>query len=106
MYRVIDRKGFMSDLPGPGVLDFREAVGLGADLLGGKGAGLAAMLARGLRVPPGFIVTTTSNRFRLTGDLSPEVRDQVRAALSDLERQRGRRLGDVRTPLLVAVRSG
>jgi pyruvate,orthophosphate dikinase len=107
MYRVLDRKGFMSDLPGPGVLGFREAVGLGADLLGGKGAGLAAMLARGLRVPPGFIVTTTTcNRFRLAGDLSPEVRDQVRAALTDLERQRGRRLGDVRAPLLVAVRSG
>src|SRR5258705_1506864 len=107
MYRVIDRKGFMSDLTGPGVLGFRDAVGLGADLLGGKGAGLAAMLAKGLRVPPGFIVTTTTcNRFRTAGDLSPAVRDQVRTALSELERQRGRRLGDVRAPLLVAVRSG
>jgi pyruvate,orthophosphate dikinase len=107
MYRVIDRKGFMSDLTGPGVLGFRDAVGLGADLLGGKGAGLAAMLAKGLRVPPGFIVTTTTcNRFRTAGDLSPAVRDQMRTALSELERERGRRLGDVRAPLLVAVRSG
>jgi pyruvate,orthophosphate dikinase len=107
MYRVIDRKGFMSDLPGPGVLGFSEAQGLGADLLGGKGAGLAAMLARGLRVPPGFIVpTTTCNAFRRAGDLSQEVKDQVRHALSELERQRDRRLGDVGAPLLVAVRSG
>jgi pyruvate,orthophosphate dikinase len=107
MYRVIDRKGFMSDLTGPGVLGFRDAVGLGADLLGGKGAGLAALLAKGLRVPPGFIVTTTTcNRFRTAGDLSPAVRDQVRTALSELEQERGRRLGDVRAPLLVAVRSG
>jgi pyruvate,orthophosphate dikinase len=65
------------------------------------------MLDQGLRVPPGFIVTTTAcNRFRQVGDLSPSVRDQLRQALSELERQRGRGLGDRRAPLLVAVRSG
>lgn len=97
----------MPETLGPDVLSFRAAAGRGADLLGGKGAGLAAMLSRGLRVPPGFIVTTTAcARIRGGGELSQSVKTQIRDALAELETQRERRLGDATAPLLIAVRSG
>jgi pyruvate, orthophosphate dikinase len=89
------------------VLSFSSAHGEGAGLLGGKGAGLAATLAQGLNVPPGFIITTDAyNEFRRSGVLSDRVLANVRDHLQMLERVRGRRLGDPDSPLLLAVRSG
>ena len=40
------------------VYSFTGAYGLGRELLGGKGFGLADMVALGLPVPPGFTITT------------------------------------------------
>ena len=40
------------------VYSFQAADGDQRNLLGGKGAGLADMIAVGLPVPPGFIITT------------------------------------------------
>lgn len=37
---------------------FEEAYGLGKELLGGKGAGLAEMTHIGVSIPQGFTITT------------------------------------------------
>jgi pyruvate,orthophosphate dikinase len=76
-------------------------------LLGGKGAGLVEMVALGLPVPPGFILSTPCGRDVVAGgtlpdDLAAEVAERIRA----LEDGAGRRFGDDDSPLLVSVRSG
>src|SRR3984893_9906919 len=89
------------------VLSFADAAGMGAQLLGGKGAGLAAMRAQGLRVPPGFVITTAAcNEYRRTGAQPRTLATDVAAALAALEAERGLALGDPAAPLLLAVRSG
>jgi pyruvate,orthophosphate dikinase len=89
------------------VFGFAAADGRGAHVLGGKGAGLAAMAGQGLNVPPGFIITTQAcNESRRTGGLGQHLLDQLFSELGELERSRGRRLGDPADPLLLAVRSG
>jgi pyruvate, orthophosphate dikinase len=89
------------------VLSFADAAGMGAQLLGGKGAGLAAMRAQGLRVPPGFVITTAAcNECRRTGAQPRALATDVTAALAALEAERGLALGDPEAPLLLAVRSG
>ncbi len=79
------------------------------DLLGGKGANVAEM-TRVLgpeRVPGGFTITTEACVAYLeAGHEPPELEEQVAAALGDLERSAGKRLGDPADPLLVSVRSG
>src|ERR671933_257772 len=78
------------------------------DLLGGKGAGLAAMTQAGLPVPAAFTITTAAcNAYQQAGgSFPPGLWDQVLAALRRLEQQAGRVLGDASNPLLVSVRSG
>jgi pyruvate, orthophosphate dikinase len=80
------------------------------DLLGGKGANVAEM-TRVLgpeRVPAGFTITTEACVAYMEGDGDfPEgLKDQLATALSALEEQAGKRLGDPGDPLLVSVRSG
>lgn len=78
-------------------------------LLGGKGLGLAQMTQLGLRVPPGFTITTEACRefWALGGHTWPAgLERQVDDALATLEQQTGKRLGDPGCPLLVSVRSG
>lgn len=77
------------------------------DLLGGKGANLAEMTRLGLPVPPGFTITTEACRAYLErGAEPPALAGQVADALSALEADAGRSLGDPDDPLLVSVRSG
>src|SRR6267378_1850797 len=78
------------------------------DLLGGKGAGLAAMTQAGLPVPAAFTITTAAcNAFQQQGGQFPAgLWEQTLDALAQLERQSGRKLGDTANPLLVSVRSG
>src|SRR6266403_1611950 len=78
------------------------------DILGGKGAGLAEMCRAGLPVPPGFTVSTeVCNIYFENGNKTPaDVEDQTSEALSKLEKEMGRKLGDTADPLLVSVRSG
>ena len=78
------------------------------ELLGGKGAGLAEMSSLGIPVPPGFTITTeVCNAFYALGRRYPDGLDeQVRAAVSEVERLVGARFGDAENPLLVSVRSG
>src|SRR5579864_7567139 len=78
------------------------------DLLGGKGAGLAAMTQAGLPVPPAFTITTAAcNAFQSANKEFPQgLWEQTLASLHKLEAKSGRKLGDSANPLLVSVRSG
>jgi pyruvate,orthophosphate dikinase len=89
------------------VYEFAEGSRDMADLLGGKGAGLAEMTRLGLPVPPGFTVTTEACKVYLaTGEEPPELGVEAARALAGLERVMGRTLGAPEDPLLVSVRSG
>src|SRR4029079_14452498 len=85
-----------------------EAPAADKDLLGGKGAGLAAMTQAGLPVPASFTITTVAcNAYQAAGgDFPPGLWDQTVAALRRIEDKAGKRLGDAADPLLVSVRSG
>jgi pyruvate,orthophosphate dikinase len=77
-------------------------------LLGGKGANLAEMTNLGLPVPPGFTISTDACKaYMAGGDTLPDgLMDEVAVALTALEGNMGKRLGDDVDPLLVSVRSG
>ncbi len=77
-------------------------------LLGGKGANLSDMVSIGLPVPPGFTITTdTCARYYTEGRRLPKgLMDEVRGHIATLEKELGKKLGDMRNPLLVSVRSG
>jgi len=79
-----------------------------SSLLGGKGRNLAEMTSLGLPVPPGFVITTVACKAFLAGRgaFPAGMWDEVQAALRQLERTTGKRLGDAKRPLLVSVRSG
>ncbi|MHB1458672.1 MAG: pyruvate, phosphate dikinase [Armatimonadota bacterium] len=86
---------------------FREGNASMKDLLGGKGANLAEMTNIGLPVPAGFTITTeTCNEYTELGALPDGLWDDVIAALADVEKDMGKKLGDTTNPLLVSVRSG
>ena len=78
------------------------------DILGGKGASLAAMTRAGLAVPPGFTISTECCRaFLAGGGVWPDgLEREVRDAMGRLEDAAGRKFGDADNPLLVSVRSG
>jgi pyruvate, orthophosphate dikinase len=77
-------------------------------LLGGKGCELAEMTNLGIRVPPGFTVTTEAwSAYVGAGRRMPlGLWEELRLNLSRLEGLLGARLGDPAAPLLVSVRSG
>jgi pyruvate,orthophosphate dikinase len=85
-----------------------DAPATNRDLLGGKGAGLAAMTQAGLPVPPAFTITTAAcNAFQdANGQFPTGLWDQTLSALKQIEQKSGRTLGDPANPLLVSVRSG
>jgi len=85
-----------------------EGDGEWKDLLGGKGAGLAEMTKIGLPVPAGFTISTEAcDYFYKNNRKYPaELKKQVAASVSRLEKATRKKLGDPRNPLLVSVRSG
>lgn len=78
------------------------------DLLGGKGANLAEMTRLGIRVPPGFTISTRACNLyhERRRRIPPELRPQVERGLAKLEKLQRKRFGDTDDPLLVSVRSG
>ena len=89
------------------VQDFHSGGMEQADLLGGKGANLAEMTKMGIRVPPGFTVTTAACRAYLAdGEVPPELGAEVAEQIAAMEEAFGKRLGDAADPMLVSVRSG
>ena len=87
---------------------FEDGDGKRRDLLGGKGAGLASMTKAGLPVPPGFTITTEAcNEYVANDNTFPAgLWEQAMAALKEVEKKAGKKLGDSNNPLLVSVRSG
>jgi pyruvate, orthophosphate dikinase len=78
------------------------------DLLGGKGANLADMTLVPLPVPPGFTITTeTCGDYNDLGQKLPRgLMNEVREHLLRVEKATGKKFGDAKNPLLLAVRSG
>lgn len=76
--------------------------------LGGKGANLAEMTRIGVQVPAGFTIPTeVCNHYSDTDGSYPEgLREQVAAALKQVEEVMGAELGSETNPLLVSCRSG
>lgn len=93
---------------GGGKADGNESM---KNLLGGKGANLAEMAGHPklrLPVPPGFTLTTeVCTAYYNNKKKYPAILDaQVQKALAAVEKEIGKKFGDVNNPLLVSVRSG
>ena len=77
------------------------------NLLGGKGSNLAEMANMGIPVPPGFKLTTKVCLLYLKDNQYPDgLLEQVKKAISKLEKVNGKNFGDPENPLLLSVRSG
>ncbi len=78
------------------------------DLLGGKGANLAEMSRTGVRVPPGFTITTDMCRYYYANGkkLPKDFEKAMEVAMIKLEKSAEKKFGDAKAPLLVSVRSG
>ena len=87
---------------------FSEGNEMMRDILGGKGANLAAMVNLGLPVPQGFTVTTEAcNEYYADGKIiNDEMKKQIDECLERLEKLADKKLGGLENPLLVSVRSG
>ena len=95
-------------MPKKYVYQFEEAYGLGKELLGGKGAGLAEMTHIGVPIPQGFTITTEAcTLYYDSGKMLPDyiVKD-IFAAVKEVEKKTGKNFGGDKNPLLVSVRSG
>lgn len=91
------------------VYSFAEGDGKNKKLLGGKGANLCELTQTGIRVPPGFVITTEAC---LTFLNDPERRlpegliDQVTEHIRIIENLSKKKFGSSQNPLLLSVRSG
>ena len=90
------------------VYPFDEAYGLGKEILGGKGAGLAEMTHIGVRIPEGFTITTEAcTLYYESGKTLPDyLVNAIYDAIKGVEKQTGKTFGGTTKPLLVSVRSG
>jgi len=89
------------------IVAFDDADPAAVDRLGGKGAGLAQMTQAGLRVPPGFVITTEACRHYLERKAMPDgLAEQIFAELEALEQRSGKSFGHGPAPMLLSVRSG
>ena len=88
-------------------LTFAGADPAAVDRLGGKGAGLARMTQQGLRVPPGYVVSTDAcRRYLATASLPDGLVGELFEQLAALEASTGKTFGGGPVPLLLSVRSG
>lgn len=90
---------------------FKEAHGLGKELLGGKGAGLAEMTYIGVPIPQGFTISTEAcTLYYQSGKKMPEsLINEIDKGIKEVEKETGKSFGALeagKTPLLVSVRSG
>ena len=79
------------------------------NLLGGKGANLAEMSAIGIPVPPGFTITTevcTENNLLGQDSVVEMIKEEIEAAMVNIESVMSTKFGDNENPLLISVRSG
>lgn len=78
------------------------------NLVGGKGANLAEMVAIGIPVPGGFTITTDAcTEFYRNGEKWVDgLEEQIKENIVRLEQSMDAKFGDKENPLLLAVRSG
>jgi len=77
------------------------------NLLGGKGANLAEMANLGVRIPPGFTISTEVCRYYTAKHEYPDdLEQQIKENLKKVEQATNRGFGSRQRPLLVSVRSG
>ncbi len=91
------------------VYSFTEGDGKNKKLLGGKGANLCELTQVGIRVPPGFVITTEACLAFLADPerrLPEGLMDQVRSHLTLVEQVTHKKFGSEHKPLLLSVRSG
>ena len=90
------------------VFHFEQAYGLGKELLGGKGAGLAEMTHIGVPIPQGFTITTEacSLYYESNKSLPDFLVQDIYKAIKEVEKKTGKVFGGNKNPLLVSVRSG
>ena len=95
-------------MPKKYVYQFDESHGLGKELLGGKGAGLAEMTYIGVPIPQGFTITTEAcTLYYDSGKALPEsVIEEIKENVKKIEAKTGKNFGGDHNPLLVSVRSG
>jgi pyruvate,orthophosphate dikinase len=78
--------------------------------LGNKGLNLMRLIKYGMRVPPGFIITTEVFRFRdiieSYGPAEQNYKEQVGRHIRRLEERSGKSFGSPKNPLLLSIRSG
>lgn len=93
---------------GGGKADGNESM---KNLLGGKGANLAEMAGHPnlrLPVPPGYTITTEvcTHYYNNKKKYPLELTAQAQKAMAAVEKEMGKKFGDINNPLLVSVRSG
>ncbi len=90
------------------VYTFKEGNMSMRNLLGGKGANLAEMTEIGLPVPQGFTITTEAcTQYYEDGRvINDEIMGQAMDGVAWMEKENGKKFGDLENPLLVSVRSG
>ncbi|WP_031548404.1 pyruvate, phosphate dikinase [Oribacterium sp. FC2011] len=90
------------------VYTFKEGNMSMRNLLGGKGANLAEMTEIGLPVPQGFTITTEAcTQYYEDGrKINDEIMGQAMEGVAWMEKENGKKFGDLQNPLLVSVRSG
>ena len=85
-----------------------KKIKLPKNILGGKGANLSEMGRMGLPVPPGFTISTeVCNLFyKNKKKLNKKILNEINKELKLIEKDSGKKFGDIKNPLLVSVRSG
>ena len=78
------------------------------NILGGKGANLSEMGRMGLPVPPGFTISTEvcDLFYKNKKKLKPKIKNEINKELKNIEKDSGKKFGDLKNPLLLSVRSG
>ncbi len=78
------------------------------NILGGKGANLSEMGKMGLPVPPGFTISTEvcDLFYKNKKKLKPKIINEINRELKNVEKDSGKKFGDLKNPLLLSVRSG
>ncbi len=78
------------------------------NFLGGKGANLSEMGKMGLPVPPGFTISTKvcETFYKNKKKLNKNLINQIKKELKVIEKDVGKKFGDLKNPLLLSVRSG
>ncbi len=91
------------------VYSYKDGDGEDKKLLGGKGANLCKLTQAGIRVPPGFVITTEACLEYLNDpdrNLPKSLMEEVSMHLRDVEEEIHRVFGGRKKPLLFSVRSG